>query len=255
MATSESILVSKFLFHLKKVRTEIEEKFSKAHAVLKKREEELIARLQQLEFEYAESDGTSKQIEELVLSKDALTAALTGNANQDVLALSLANIDKKIQELHLKSYDNAMLRWDSTIFEKLSTLGDIVLNSDMKGDSRDYTKMEIPVATFGTHSKRLQSSPLDFTAPEGMAIDLATNCLYICDHGNNCVKVFDNSYQFVSVFGEKMSRPDGICIQQGRCMSLSPVVISSMSIPLKGSSFRQSGSKEVAIWSSGLLED
>ena len=40
MATSESILVSKFLFHLKKVRTEIEEKFSKAHAVLKKREEE-----------------------------------------------------------------------------------------------------------------------------------------------------------------------------------------------------------------------
>ena len=60
-----------FLSHVLRVRSEIRDRFSRAHKVLQDRETYLLAMLQELEDEYT-GDVITKQIEQLYLSKDAL---------------------------------------------------------------------------------------------------------------------------------------------------------------------------------------
>ena len=214
MASIQPITEDSFLSHLKRVRFEINDKFLIAHNMLQQRESELLAKLQQLEDEYTRRGSKSEQIEQLVHSKDVLITTLTGNENQTLLAENLATIDKRIQELELKSYNSVSLKWDDVIYENLSVIGDILLNHVIKDEVRDYKKVEKPVAVFGTTNKCSSSSPNEFASPDDLEIDSATNYLYICDGGQDCVKVFNKSFQFMFLFSEKMHQPDGIRILQ-----------------------------------------
>ena len=84
MADIGAIGRSDFLSHVRRVRSEIRDKFSRAHKVLLDRETDLLAKLQVLEDEFI-GDVITKQIEQLNLSKDTLITTLTGNANKKVL--------------------------------------------------------------------------------------------------------------------------------------------------------------------------
>ena len=84
MADIGAIGGSDFLSHVRRVRSEVRDKFSRAHKVLLDRETDLLDKLQALEDEFI-GDVITKQIEQLNLSKDALITTLTGNANKEVL--------------------------------------------------------------------------------------------------------------------------------------------------------------------------
>ena len=112
------------------------------------------------------------------------------------------------------TYKSVALEWDVELEDKLSLAGDILLNGVTQTQVRDYKKIEMPVATFGKHSKVKSSSPGMFCYPGGLTVDPTTDYLYICDRGNNRVQVFNKLYEFLFMFSDKMYEPNGICVNQ-----------------------------------------
>ena len=106
------------------------------------------------------------------------------------------------------------MKWDVELEKKLSVVGEIRLNAVKKG-IRDYKEIRNPVAVFGKHSEE-GSSPGVFRFPQGIAINPVNYSIYICDFGNNRVQVFNNSFEFVFQFSEKMMTPVGICIKHNK---------------------------------------
>ena len=210
-----------FLSHVMRVRSEIRDKFLRAHRVLQDREADLLAKLQEWEDEFI-GDKMTKQIKQLNLSIDALMNTLTGNASKEVLEKSTAPIDANILELERKlqnvkdTHKSVALDWDVELEDKLSRTGDILLNVVTETEVRDYKKIEMPVVTFGKHSKYMSSSPGVFAFPKGLTIDPTTNYLYICDDGNNRVQVFNKSFEFLFQFSDKFDGPADIIINQNK---------------------------------------
>ena len=221
MASIAAIGGDDFLLHVMRVRSEIRDKFLKAHKVLQDRETDLLDKLQEWEDEFI-GDVMTKQIEELDRSKAALMNALTGNENKDLLDQNLANIDTRIDELKHKfqtakdTYKSVTLEWDVELEDKLSLTGDILLNGVTQKEVRDYKKIKMPVVTLGKHSEYPSSSPGVFCYPTGLTVDPTSNYLFICDGGNDRVQVFNKSFEFLFLFSDKMNVPTGICIKHNK---------------------------------------
>ena len=206
-----------FLSHVVRVRSEIRDKFLRAHRVLQDRETDLLAKLQELKYEFTTGNGISRNISDLIDTRNALLSALEGIENKELLQKSTAHIDIDIEMLERKfqnaqnSYKNVILEWDEELEGKLSLTGDILLNAQMQKRVRDYKKIEMPVLTFGKHSWYVSSPPPGvFFYPKGIAIDHVTNFLYVCDSKNHRIQVFNAYFEFVFLFTEKMDVPVGI---------------------------------------------
>ena len=210
-----------FLSHIMRVRSEIRNKFLRAHRVLQDREADLLAKVRELEEDFI-GDVITQKINHLSMTKDGLITALKGNENKDLLEKSTAPIDASILELERKlqnvkdTYKSVTLDWDVELEDKLSLTGDVLLNGVTENQVRDYKKIEMPVVTFGKHIEYESSSPGVFCFPDSLAIDPATNYLYICDDGNNRVQVFNKSFEFLFQFSGKMDVPSGICIKRNK---------------------------------------
>ena len=208
-----------FLYHVERVRSEMQTKFLRAHKMLQDREADLLAELQRLVDEYT-GDGITQQIQQLSVSKDALRDTLTGNENKEFLDQSLAPIYARIKELETKlqrakdTYKRVSLEWDVELDKELSVAGDIRLNAVIEG-IRNYKEIGEPVVVFGKHSKE-GSSPGVFGCPGGIAINPENNSIYICDGYSNRVQVYSKSFEFVFQFNDKMKSPICICIKQNK---------------------------------------
>ena len=218
MASIGEIGGTDFLSHVLRVRSEIRDRFSRAHKVLQDRETDLLAMLQELEDEYT-GDVITKQIEQLNLSKDVLVSTLTGNANKEVFDKSTAPIEASILELERKlqnakdTYKSVTLEWNLEMEDTLSVTGDVLLNGVTQEQVRDLKKIEMPVVTFGKHRDSKSSAPGVFCYPSGVVVDPTTNYLYVCDVGKNRVQVFNESFKFIFMFCDKMNQPTGICLK------------------------------------------
>ena len=221
MASIAAIGGDDFLLHVMRVRSEIRDKFLKAHKVLQDRETDLLDKLQELEDEFI-GDVMTQEINHLSITKDGLMTALKGNENKDLLEKSTAPIDASILELEQKlhnmrdTYKSVTLKWDVKLEDKLSLTGDILLNGVTQKKVRNYKKIEMPVVTFGKQSSYKSSSPGVFCCPTGLTIDPASNYLYICDGGINRVQVFNKSFEFLFLFSDKMEFPLDICIEHNK---------------------------------------
>ena len=221
MASIAAIGRDDFLLHVMRVRSEIRDKFLKAHKVLQDRETDLLDKLQELEDEFI-GDVMTQEINHLSITKDGLITALKGNKNKDLLSKSTAPIDASILELERKlhnvkdTYKSVTLEWDVELEDKLSLTGDILLNGVTQKEVRDYKKIEMPVDTFGKHSEYSSSSPGMFCYTDGLTIDPTSNFIYICDGGNNRVQVFNKSFEFLFLFSDKMDGPTDICIKHNK---------------------------------------
>ena len=210
-----------FLEYVMRVRSEIREKFLKAHKVLQGREADLLDKLQELENEFI-GDVITQKINHLSITKDGLITALKGNENRDLLEKSTAPIDASIVELERRlqdakdTYKSVTLKWDVELEDKLSLTGDVLLNGVTQEQVRNYKKIEMPVATFGKNSEYKSSSPSVFAYPTSLTIEPTTNYLYICDDGNNRVQVFNKSFKFIFQFSDKMHGPCGICTNHNK---------------------------------------
>ena len=221
MASIDIIGGDDFLIHVTRVRSEIRDKFLKAHKVLQDREADLLSKLQELEEEFI-GDVITQSIKHLSMTKDGLIDVLTENANKEVIKKATAPIDASIVELERKlqnakdTYKSVTLEWDVELEDKLSLTGDILLNGVTQEQVRDYKKIEMPVATFGKHSEYASSSSGVFSFPVGLTIDPTNYYLYICDQRNDRVQVFNKSFEFLFQFSDKMNGPSGICISRNK---------------------------------------
>ena len=221
MASIAAIGRDDFLLHVMRVRSEIRDKFLKAHKVLQDRETDLLDKLQELEDEFI-GDVMTQKIIHLSITKDGLMTALKGNGNKVLLEKSIAPIDASILEIERKlhnvkdTYKSVTLEWDVELEDKLSLTGDILLNGVTRKEVRDYKKIEMPVVTFGKLSESKSSSAGVFCHPNGLTIDPTSNYLYICDSGNDHVQVFNKSFQFLFLFSDKMDGPSSICIKHNK---------------------------------------
>ena len=97
--------------------------------------------------------------------------------------------------------------------DTLSVTGDVLLNGVTQEQVRDLKKIEMPVVIFGEHRDLKSSSPGVFYYPTGVAVDPTTNYLYVCDRGNNRVQVFNESFEFIFMFCDKMNQPAASCLK------------------------------------------
>ena len=74
----------------------------------------------------------------------------------------------------------------------------------------------MPVVTLGKYRESKSSSPGVFCVPAGLTIDPRSNYLYICDGGHSRVQVFNESFEFLFLFSDKMNGPTGICIKHNK---------------------------------------
>ena len=202
-----------------RARREIREKFVGAHHLLQEREAALLAEVQELEDKF-HGKGIAEEIEQLSLSKGQLEN-MKGNTVKEILQQSIAQIDGKISKLKIlrekaKGNENVDFEWNLELESKLNTLGAIRVNSDKKSDKliSEYKKKGVPLALLGKNSTIRSKNPGIFGNPEGITVDIDTNNFYICDFGNDHVQVFDEMFQFLFMFSERMNGPCGICIFQ-----------------------------------------
>ena len=83
-------------------------------------------------------------------------------------------------------------------------------------DYKSKTQSIISVCDRGTGNEQLDS-------PRAVTVDHNTGNIYVADHYNNCVKVFDNTAKYLFKFGNgkgegKMSNPDGLLICGNRVL-------------------------------------
>ena len=203
-----------------RARRQIRDKFSKTHYLLQEREATLLAEVQELEDMFR-GRGIADEMKQLSLSKEQLENTLKGNKSREILQQGIALIDEKIAELKI-SLEKAQemkridLDWNDDFENQLITLGTIRVNAEKKSSKLepDYKKKGIPLAVFGKHSKSKSTAPGVFAYPGSIIIDTKTDHFYVCDFGNDRVQVFNKSFQFLSMFSEKMNGPNGICIFQ-----------------------------------------
>ena len=205
-----------------RARRQIRDKFSRTHYLLQEREAALLAEVQELEDMFR-GHGIADEMKQLSLSKEQLENTLKGNKSREILLQSIALIDQKIAELKI-SLEKAQemkrvdLDWNDDFENQLITLGTIRVNAEKKSYKLepDYKKRGIPLTVFGRHIIGGSTDPGVFAYPETITIDTTTDHFYVCDCGNDRVQVFNKSFQFLSMFSEKMNGPYEICIFQDK---------------------------------------
>ena len=167
--------------------------------------------------------GLADEMKQLSLSKEQLENTLKGNKSREILLQSIALLDQKIAELKIslkkaQEIKRIDLDWNDDFENQLSTLGTIRVNAEKKSSKLepDYKKKGIPLAVFGQHIIGGSIAPGVFAYPETIIIDTKTDHFYVCDSGNHRVQVFNKSFQFLSMFSEKMKGPNGICTFQDK---------------------------------------
>ena len=118
------------LSQLERARIELREKVARAEQVLRERETALLSELQQLEDTYR-GEGVDRQIDQLRISKEHLTATLTDNKNKEFLEQHVSLLDTQMRELaaNLETARDRMrrveLEWDGNLDRILSSTGSI----------------------------------------------------------------------------------------------------------------------------------
>ena len=201
-----------FLSQLERARIELREKVARAHQVLRERETALLSELQQLEDTYR-GEGVDRQIDQLRISKEQLTATLTDDKNKEFLEQHVSLLDTQMRELaaNLETARDRMrrveLEWDGNLEKILSSTGSIRVRG-----VPDYKEKANPIMVAGKYRTERSTVPGEFCYPRSIAIDSVTNNIYICDAGNNRVQVFNESLELLFSFCEEMNSPFGICI-------------------------------------------
>ena len=184
--------------------------------MLQERETALLSERQQLEDTYR-GEGVDKQIDQLRIHKEQTIATLTDNKNKEFLEQSVVQLDARMRELtaNLETARDRMRRvelgWDGSLEGMLSRTGSIRVREVL-----DYKEKGNPVMVAGKHRDNTSLIPGEFYYPNSIAIDSETNNIYVCDGGNNRVQVFNESLEFLFSLSDKMSSPDGICINLNR---------------------------------------
>ena len=216
MASANVLRSDSFLSQVERVRKEIATKIQRSHQVLVEREATLFSELDELVVRYR-GEGVNQQIGELNRLKELQLSSVKENENKEIVKKSVSVLEAHIKEIRAKferdlaSMRRVVLKWDESVFHKLSKIGVIEVS-----DGPPYEEKGDPLMVACKHTSTESTSPGVFNFPESIAIDSETDNVYICDSLNNRVQVFTKNMEFIFDFKEKMSCPQSICINHSK---------------------------------------
>ena len=215
-----------FAKQIKETRKCIKDKFKKAHEALVTRENILLSRVDNIEYEY---DQKMKLKNEIVESIESTKSSTSENLKANILTETRKQIvtllDSKLRELTADTDTSIEFEWDNLFETGIEQLGSIQLNSQtmisptnifpphVKPVVPDYKTKQLPTAYCCKKSSQ-QTSPGELNCPRSLAIHYKTGNIYIADKENHRVQVFSCNGEYLFMFSEKMDEPMGICISQ-----------------------------------------
>ena len=211
MATANTSETNKFESQLIQIKSDIETHFHQLIDCLKERENELLRKLEEINDNYKKEK--LKQNESLIELNRALKAnqeniLSTGNlkGTQSIFIEAIKEKQEEIQnEFSLK---RILFEFDSTLLEKIKLFANItVFNStDSCLPVVKYKDKVRPVMCIGDVAG---NSVGQFNNPWGVEVDKQTGNIYVADHSNSRVKIYDENFNYLSNFGKIVS---ALCI-------------------------------------------
>ena len=217
-----------FAKQMKETRKCIKDKFKKAHEALVARENILLSRVDNIEYEY---DQKMKLNNEIIESIESTKSSTSENLKANVLTETRKQIvnllDSKLRELTADTDTSIEFEWDNLFETGIEQLGSIQLNSQtmifptstfpphVKPVVPDYKTKQLPTAYCCKKSSE-QKSPGELNYPRSLAIHYETGNIYIADKENHRVQVFSCNGDYLFMFSEKINGPIGICVSQNR---------------------------------------
>ena len=182
---------------------------------LREREKSLLKEWEEILSKYKqekerEAQGASELKKLIDFTQENITSEIL-RVCQDAMVKTakkrLKEIESELSSKHI-SFDS-----DSTLLDKISRFGEITVCDSIDSclPVVDYKDKVRPVVSVGGRS----SSEGQFSNPFGAAFDSKTNNIYVADHSNNRVQVFDKDGKYLFKFGDmddpgKMKSP--LCI-------------------------------------------
>ena len=179
--------IPNFLEHLETVRSEMREKFSRAHVLLQERENTLLRRLQEIEDAFTrQCVKEAQQRDELLLAKEKLQSFIKGNENKDTLIEMLTPLEAKLDELG-KGGGFVEIIWEGEreLEYLLRVFGSIKLTSESENVTvttprLDYETKSKPVLVACKYKENISQQTGKFKNPTALAIS-PQSYLYVID--------------------------------------------------------------------------
>ena len=187
---------------LEQMTNEVVQMFDELFQYLVGRRNILLNRLDEIRQKFRMDSDFAKAIKEVMVMKDGLKSNL------------LASLDKAFDE-EIRVYENAKLYKENLKFVEFRCYSEKIRKAideiDLYELSPEYVGRENPVLTAcyeGNKNGELNN-------PRGIALDRARNEVYVCDTGNNRIRVLSTIGEYVRQFGrDHLPEPTAICISQ-----------------------------------------
>ena len=244
-----------FAKQMKETRKCIRDKFKKAHEALVARENILLSRVDNIEYEYDQKMKLKNEIFDSIESTKSYTSEnLKANVLTETRKQIVTLLDSKLRELTAETDTSIEFEWDNLFETGIEQLGSIQLNSQtmisptsifpphVKPVVPDYKTKQLPTAYCCKKSSE-QKSPGELNCPRSIAIHYLTGNIYIADKENHRVQVFSCNGDYLFMFSEKINGPMGICISQNKVFVTQSISHCINMYELEGKLIKSVGSK------------
>ena len=216
-ATASQDVVDSFEMKVILIQNKIETQFSEISKTLTTRKKELLKELREILNSYKRENNERKQ-KTLELEKGLKSIyenfqSSTLKEFQSGFIKSLEDKREKIEsELKVK---HISIEFDNRLLDLINVFGKISV--DNSNDSYlpvvQYTGKVRPVVSVGTQG----NGRGEFKSPFGVVVEHKSDNIYVTDHNNHRVQVFDREAKYLFEFGsDRMKTPLGIAIYKDR---------------------------------------
>ena len=204
-----------FQLELSRVRKEIESAFTELIDCLESRKKHLFDELNKILIRYQSYKRGTDELTKQKIEMEKLTSQIEGEYSTSIKSLQnkmFKLIDEELKTIVMPARPklvrfvcdkNKLVREVNELCKLVERVSEI--------DYKSKTQSVISVCDRGTGNEQLNY-------PYGVTVDHNTGNIYVADHSNNCVKVFDKTAKYLLKFGGgkeegKMSHPRGLLIR------------------------------------------
>ncbi|KAI6648894.1 RING finger protein nhl-1 [Oopsacas minuta] len=226
---------------LEDLKTEILRTFDELYQYLSDRRDSLLSRLANMKEGYDKNVELEEAIKQLRISKDQILATMTSNlvgGSLDTVKQTLdRDIEVKIAEkVKVDNLEFIEFRCYSDKIRK--TINEI----DLFEIIPEYVRRENPILKV---CKRGRGNG-ELNNPRGIAVDRASNELYICDESNSRIQVLTTEGKYLRSFGtDHLKEPWGICLLKEEVFVTDRAKESIVKFSLSGQFLKETGSRGI----------
>ena len=222
MATASLVPSEELSFEnqVSKVKNEIESRFQELMNCVRKRERQLLNELEEILNNYKrERDKHKQSLTELETGLNFAKENFKSNDLKHLQDSIIKQITEKRKEFESQfESKHISLDFDKTILELAGTIGRLTVTNSTSVVSSlpvvDYEGKVTPVLSIGGTSGGKEGQ---FSNPYGVAVHYQTGNIFVADHSNHRVQVFDKDGKYLYKFGDgKMNGPLFIAFYQNK---------------------------------------